>query len=175
MHGSQPARCRSCSAMTGFLVVLLAATSLGCGRAKDAKRAKTFPAAGVVTMNGAPVVDAQVTFSPPSGSDTPAAFAHTDDRGQFTLTTYSPGDGAAPGNYTVLIAKFLTAAAPAAVANNDLDGGSYQPPEEMSDSRPPAKPKSFVPEKYSQAGTSDLKATITEAGPNEFKFELLAR
>lgn len=84
----------------------LAAVSLvlaGCGG--GAGRAPVFPVSGAVQSKGKGLPHARVTFVAQGRTDGPALEADflTDPNGQFTATTYQPGDGLPPGRYAVLV------------------------------------------------------------------------
>src|SRR5262249_23079848 len=90
---------------TGFIVVW---GVLGCGPAAP-KYPDLAPFTGTVKLDGAPMKDAEVTFSPvPSWKEGLAARAFTNDAGTFELQTsigrtHKPG--AMPGNYRVTIRR----------------------------------------------------------------------
>jgi len=77
-----------------FSVVLM-----GCG-GTDGPALDLAPAEGTLTIGGAPLPNALVTFHPESGRP---ATGRTDDAGHFTLMTKGPGDGAAVGNHKVTV------------------------------------------------------------------------
>ena len=58
-------------------------------------RPKLVPVHGVVLFNGKPLEGAGVTFTNSTAGVT--AYGQTDAEGKFTLTTFTAGDGAAPG------------------------------------------------------------------------------
>jgi hypothetical protein len=108
----------------------------GCGGGNP----KTAPVKGTVTYKGRPVPNGTVTFIPESG---PTATGELGPDGSYTLTTFRRGDGAVPGRYTVVI-----------VAMQDNAG---RLPEERTPLPPP-----IVPEKYTSAVTSDLRAEVED-------------
>lgn len=79
------------------VVVLLAASVLGCG---STGTAPTAPASGTLLFNGQPAQAARVIFTPKSGRP---ASGNTDDQGRFVLTTFESEDGAVPGEHTVTV------------------------------------------------------------------------
>ncbi len=156
-------------------IVLILGLTVGCGSAHDG-RPKVVPARGQVLYNGQTVAGAVVTFSPqpaspakePSkSSQIAAAVGTTDEQGRFTLMTFKPRDGAVPGTYRVLITKLQKTAEvpplqqlfdnPKLADDFRKSGGGY---------------RSLLPKKYSAPDTSGLTATVTEAGKNDFRFEL---
>src|SRR4051794_33249667 len=74
------------------LAALLAAA--GCGGPRLA------PVSGRVTVGGRPVTEGVVMFIPADG---PAAVGAIQKDGQYTLTTFKPGDGALVGGHKVTI------------------------------------------------------------------------
>src|SRR5262245_58442191 len=86
--------------MNHSLVVLAAFVSLaalGCTGSDT-----PVPVSGKVTVNGAPVGGAGITFHPQGGKGRPAT-AETAEDGTYKLTTMNPGDGALKGDYKVTL------------------------------------------------------------------------
>src|SRR5437899_1749312 len=82
-----------------FGTTLLAAN--GCGGPKELK---LYPAKGKVLLGGKPLEGLTVVLSPIAKDGTTAvALGRTGADGDFTLSTYKPGDGAAAGEYIVLV------------------------------------------------------------------------
>ncbi|TWT60034.1 carboxypeptidase-like regulatory domain-containing protein [Rubinisphaera italica] len=117
----------------------------GCGGATD--RDATYSVKGKVIYNGSPVAQANVMFVPENGRP---ASGTSDDQGEFTLTTYTSGDGAQPGEHQVLVTKL----------------------EPASPNDPYATRKSLVPEKYGELKTSPLKQSINTGDNSEITIEL---
>ena len=126
------------------LAIVLVA-SAGCGSGKK----KTCIVRGKVTYDGKVVPNGTITFFPTEG---PSASGEIQPDGSYTLTTYVAGDGAVEGAYTVVI-----------VAMRDESG---RLPEERNPLPPP-----IVPNKYTSAATSDLRAEV-KAGENTLNFHL---
>ena len=85
----------------GLAVVLL--TAAGC-----TSKYTPVPVSGVVTLDGQPVSKATVYFYA-VGDDKegrPAQGA-TDENGEFRLSTLGDGDGALPGEYKVVVHKYV--------------------------------------------------------------------
>jgi len=80
------------------LAVLLIGGLAGCGDGG----LTLVPAVGVVTLDGKPVADAGVIFTPVGGG--PAASASTDSNGRFQLHTVNR-PGAVPGEHVVTVTK----------------------------------------------------------------------
>jgi hypothetical protein len=81
-----------------LVVVALGLAGTGCGNPNPVK------IEGLVTLDGTPVANATVMFSPADGGGTPAS-GMTGSDGVFHLTTYSTGDGALPGQYKVVVQR----------------------------------------------------------------------
>lgn len=159
---------RTSGVLALFGLVILA----GCGGEAGfgAKgRVKTVPVTGKVSFMGNPLAGAMVSFSPKGAQ--PAAGGMTDDSGRFKLTTYRAGDGAAEGDFTVLVAM---TEAPAADANANADHGT-DPTKSYGTSHSAGKPKSgggVLPPKFSDPDKSGLSATVKAGGKNDFAFDL---
>lgn len=153
-----------------LLTLVCAAMGLvGCGG--PAGRKPVHAVSGKVTLSGGPVAGATVIFSPVDKQ--PVATATTDDEGNYKLTTYTTGDGAVEGNYTVLV---LRTAAPTSGATgpvpHDPKGAVPAAGAAMHAAAKKApKEQPQLPAKYSQLGQSDLKAKV-EAKANVFDLAL---
>jgi len=84
-----------------FALILLLVVSNGCGGGLD-----TAPVSGVITLDGKPLPNASVTFTPQETASTaPASNGRTDAEGRYTLSVTVTGDeGAVLGNHVVNIA-----------------------------------------------------------------------
>lgn len=148
-----------------FLALFAAATAavLGCSGKTGLKG--LVPVSGIVTLKGAPLAGAVVSFVPVTPGARAAA-ATTDPEGRFKLTTLVAEDGAAPGEYQVTVSKTETI-------------GKTYTPEEANEyynknmkSPPSPEMKNVVAEKFSKAGTSGLKASVKAGDKNEFTFDV---
>ena len=130
----------------------LSVAASGCGRqAKDrwlAKRPALFKARGRVTWNGEPLKGAVVSFQ--SLTHNLAATGSTNDRGEFVLTSYRSGDGAAAGDHAVTITKRVDV--------QDKNGNSVS--------------FNLMPLKYEDRDVSGLTATIAENNNNVLEFKV---
>ena len=141
----------------------------GCSGVDTSGRKDVYPVSGKVTMSGGPVANAAVTFSPKAGQ--PVATGRTDDQGQFALTTYEPGDGAAAGEYAVLVTKSTPSAASAKPAHgvdvvyNPSHSGGRTKAAQAADT-------GALPAQYSDWAKTPLSANVEPGGKNEFNFEL---
>lgn len=104
-------------------------TAIGCGDGRPGR----VPVSGQVLIDGKPLEEASVRFSPSEGR---SSLGRTDSDGRFTLTCYEKNDGATLGKHRVSI----TALTP-------LSGDRVL---------------SRVPKKYTTADTSELEVEIQE-------------
>jgi hypothetical protein len=159
----------------GFSVALLVSITLsGCG---GSSFPKTYKVSGTVMQAGKPVDGALVTFLSSEGGK--SAIGSTNDKGEFKLSTFGPGDGALPGSYKVAISK---TSAPPSVASPSLQPGVIASGELGNDYAPPSSnaggksngsaPKNSLPAKYASDSTSGLIATVVENDGNKFDFDL---
>lgn len=136
------------------LIVALATTMLvaGCSRLQP-----VHPVGGRVTLDGKPLLDAQISFRPNQG---PEAFATLDGDGRYRLSTRAAGDGAVAGEHVVTLSQVTVG----------LVLAPDQPPQ-LEKPTPGARP---VPARYVSAETSDLRVTV-KPGTNSFDFELSSK
>jgi hypothetical protein len=145
------------AAASRLLSAALMVFALGC-TGKPPATGK--PVKGTVTYSGSPVEGASVSFI----SSTVSGYGSTDTEGHFTLRT-GQGEGLPVGDYQVTVTK--TELPPTGkVATSDQD---YVPPDPDA---PPAVAKDLLPAKYQTTASSDLKASVTASGPNDFTFPL---
>ncbi len=158
---------KSFDLMTLALIAGLVTLS-GCaggGAEGEADRPARTPASGKVTYGGDPVEGATVVLSPTSQDGKPAT-GLTDASGMFTLRTFETDDGAIAGEYKVTVTKLKTSAS----STVSEDDPNYDP-EAADDSD---EPEHLIPEKYSSAETTDLKATIPADGEvTDLNFDLV--
>lgn len=149
-------------AMVVLALALIAATP-GCSGGP--KRPATIKVSGKVTMGGTPVPRATVSFQPtaPGGR---AAVGVTDDAGQYSLTTFTAGDGAVAGDYGVAIVKMEEGPAEGSASKANSD--DYVPPEGLKEP-PPAK--SLIPPRFNNPRDSGLRASVG-SGSTTFDFDL---
>lgn len=157
----------ACFAVPALLSLVLVS---GCGPS-TAGQLPTNKVTGTVTMNGAPVPGATVTFSP-TEKGIPAAIGMTDGQGVYTLTTYQPGDGAVEGNYKVTVTKFVASAAPAE-ASHDPTGasGASGAPQHSGPRGGASGGGSALPDKFAKADSSPFLMTVKK-GDNDFPLDL---
>ena len=135
--------------------VLVAGTAMltlvGCNGASDGP--KTVKAAGVVTLDGAPVDGAQVVFI--DDNSTYPAYGQTDATGKFSLQLSDEKKGAVPGSYKVQVSKTLMEQGKSAEGSVNLSHG--------------------LPKQYSSFLTSGLTFTVPDAGTSDIKLELKSK
>jgi hypothetical protein len=92
----------------------------------------------------------------------------TDDQGNFQLTTYEFGDGAAAGKYRIVISKAVVA------ANGSSGGGGEHAEENLAHdaSGGSGSTQNMVPPQYSSSTETPLTEEVTTDGQNQFKFEI---
>ena len=162
-------------------VLLLLLATMGCGG--GAGMTPVYKAKGKITLGGAPIADAIVVFSPKGKQ--PVAIGRTNSNGVYTLTTYTADDGAAAGDYIVLVTK--NNPAPSAQIAHGVDAtafsgkaahnqvtksapkpsGAHGASSAPAISTPTSSSTSLLPEKYGNAKLSTLTATVTAKGPND--------
>lgn len=135
-----------------FLAMCLLA---GCSRYREDEWSRQwparFPTGGQVTLDGAPVEEAVVTFSitrPDRDNKAFTAVGMTDAQGRFVLRTFRPADGAVEGKHAVTISK------------SSMENGKLE---------------HTIPAKYARFETSGLEADVTQKSTNEFRFDLSAK
>jgi hypothetical protein len=133
-------------------------------------RAKVYKVSGTVTYVGNPVIGAVVTFSPQEKNQ-PAAVGRTDDAGEFSLTTYGGNDGAAAGEFKVLVMLTDSSPEPVPEAAHSPDGRNVGNAHSAQTSTK-SKSLSLLPIKYSDIEQTPLTAKVDPKGNNHFTLEL---
>jgi hypothetical protein len=140
----------------------------GCGSAVSTEYVE-----GVVTVDGKPVAEATVMFTPVTQGQGAPATGTTDANGVYKLTAVTVGEakptaegGTLPGDYFVGVIKSVSATAMSEEEAYEK-GVPYVAP------RPGEVPemKHEVPQKYNDPKTSGLKVTV-QAGKNTIPLEL---
>lgn len=127
-------------------IVWLFACAVVSGCSEDKKgRVDTIPVTGKVTVAGQPLKKGTITFVPVNATNTASGEIHD---GAYSLTTYSKGDGAPAADYKVSISAWL---------------------KEPEMGKPAER---AIPEKYFNAETSGLTATVSKQSRNiDFKLD----
>jgi hypothetical protein len=127
-----------------FMAMLLA----GC----DSKSQVTLvPVTGQVVFGTSPPEGAIVVFVPVNAAEAPNALQPSGivkADGTFVLSTHPHGAGAPPGEYSVVISWF------------------------GANARSEANPKNKLPSRYSEAGTTPLRATVLGSATTLDPFKL---
>lgn len=113
-------------------------------------------AAGVVTLDGNPLPDAIVSFTPVNSGKPSQAISNAS--GEFELGTFELGDGALVGEHNVAINP-LNPPPPSYMVNPNQAGG-YKPP---------------FPSVYWSPKSSGLTATVVAGESNEYTFDLKSK
>lgn len=148
---------------------LLTLLSLGCG---GSAHPDMVPVSGTVSYQGQPLAGAQVVFH--NDKAPRAASGQTDAQGNFTLTTFEPGDGAIVGEYRVSVAKIQGAAELSSASAADPSAAYSQGMMAAASGDMSSLQKHELPTKFANPQTSGLTATVSKDGPNKFPFELTA-
>ena len=138
------------------LAVLFALLTFGCGQGEGRK--PVFPVSGRVTYKGEPMAGTMIGFHPLDDPDPRAVRmqAIADLDGNYTLTTYTTGDGAPAGEYAVTLYW------PGQRVKRKTDN-----PESEDDEIPPDR----LNRSYADPKSTKLRATV-QAMPNKLDFNL---
>jgi hypothetical protein len=140
-----------------FRLSLLALVAAAGCRGSAAEGPQTYAVTGEVTLDGQPVVGADIAFLPDSSTpDAAPAQAVTDQTGRFEVVSqFDQGRtsqaGMTAGTYGVQITQLK------------------RPPPSAGLSQPP---RNMLPQKYASPATSGLSATVVPDGENHFVFKL---
>lgn len=121
---------------------------------------RTEPIAGTLTLDGKPLADAQIRFTPKSPGQGLAAFGRSDANGRYRIQTLAgrPNAGTTPGEYLVTISKMEL------VPN----GKMVYSMGEMIEARDSVQ---LLPELYSQTSKTPFSAVVAP-GKNAFDFNV---
>lgn len=145
--------------------------SVGCNSA--APGLKTEEVEGLVTLDGAPVADATVTFTPVASGTGAMATGTTDASGKYRLTAVAPGyspkpgSGTLPGEYNVGVVKVQMPEFPTST-------DAIKPQEGQRPSAATPTLTYVVPQKYENPASSGIKKTVKE-GKNDIPIELSSK
>jgi hypothetical protein len=128
----------------------LALLASSCG---GRKQAPVYPVQGQVSVLGKPATGALVVFHPMGNEDprAPRPSGYVREDGSFSLTTYTPDDGAPEGEYRVVISWTDPAARP--------DPASGEVPNRL-------------PARYASPTSSGLSAKVEPGSENRAIFRL---
>lgn len=150
---------RSVALIAGLAMV----AGCGGGGEVDDDRPERTPVSGTVTLDGAPVEGAVITFHTESATGR-GANGRSDSSGAFKMGTFEATDGVLPGNYQVTVTKMAAASAGSQVSEDDPN---YDPNAGVD-----AKPKNELPAKYADPQQSALTITVGTEPITDAKFEL---
>ena len=158
------------SRLLSVLPLAIAALFVGCGSPYS-----LHPVTGKVTLDGAPLVNASVTFHP-AGTEGQPASGVTDANGAYRIRDVRPDAdfGAEVGEYTVTIYW----APPPAVDTSKMDSSSpeYEKMAASLGSQANAKvEKNPFPQAYQNPSSSGLKATVQSGANENLDFALSAK
>jgi hypothetical protein len=148
-----------------IIFVLGSAAASGCGSRGP------VPATGVLTWeDGTPVAKAAIVFVPKDKAGKRAA-GPTKDDGSFELTTSRAGDGAVPGEYTVLVTKLDAGfEIPAGISKTDVGKLMAEFAKQRETAKEVASASPF-PAMYAREETSPLSATVEVGKKIELKLK----
>jgi len=147
-------------ASRGLMLVIVVGLGLVVGCSRSRGPVVQF-VEGKVVLDGEALEGATVGLSPVKGSAGLPAYARTDGKGIFQVTSTRGGRrdaGAAAGDYVVTVSKVVADDGDVAVEDDD----SGKKPARRPSSKPP---RNVVPEVYGEVDTSPLRATI-KSGAN---------
>ncbi|QEG43501.1 carboxypeptidase-like regulatory domain-containing protein [Roseimaritima ulvae] len=150
--------------LSSALVATALLVTAGCGGGDKNPGVDLEPVTGTVTLDGAPLEGAMVVFHGEQG-----ASGVTDASGNFTLTTFDPGDGAKVGVYKVTVSKSEMVGVDTSYSDINSPNYGTEPPPGAEGTR-----KYIVAEKYSNPDTAGLTADV-KSGANEFTFAVTGK
>lgn len=179
--------CQLAAAVTPllFAAIVVSMATAGCSRGIGLD---LVPVTGVVLLDGQPVADATVLFSPTSGGH--AGFGTTDAAGRFVAQSAMGGrkaDGLVVGEYSVVVQKLVSVPLPPDAPQPPAPdaGGSISPEVERSykgrfeawqkTQKQRWEPeKNLVPKIYGDTRTTPLAVQVVRTG-SDFTLEMAAR
>lgn len=163
------------SRIAGTLLSVVFLTGLaGCGGGDAVEKPPLFAVKGTLTLNGDALAGASVTFTPKTG---PVARGVTNDKGEFTLTTFDAGDGAVEGNHTVTVYKSEGGVESPDTEAVDPDKGEVEVdtalgPGADGEDVDMKEAKLLVPKAYTNPMETTLQFVVKADGPNEAKLDM---
>lgn len=134
---------------------LLLIASVGCGSSSG-----TVPLKGKVTLDGAPLVNASISFIP-QGTGRQAT-GTTDSNGEFAMSTIDPKDGCMPGTYKVAIVP----ATPMEESTEGMSADEAMAAAAAAAAKRKGKPSGpQVPEAYTRVDKTPLTQEVPAKGP----------
>ncbi len=144
-----------------WITLVTLAAGLVCLNGCGPSRPTTVPVDGTVTLDGEPLEGASVVFTPEGEGK--VAVGTTDSAGKFTLTTYTPGDGAVVGTHKVTVRKTAgggeePSAAPESEDAEDAE--ALEAPLMGEDVGATAEAEWITPKKYSNPASTPLTVEV---------------
>ncbi len=127
-------------------------TLVGCS---GPEKATVVPVTGKVLLDGEPLKFGSVTLQPTRGQP---ARGEIGPNGEFTLSTYRPGDGAPLGRHKVKVTCYLSQDP---TAKSTAGSGTVE-----------SLGESLIPEHYTRFDSSGLEIAIIAAGSKPYVIEL---
>jgi hypothetical protein len=149
----------------GWTILFAALVLVGC----DGK-ARLTKVKGIVTLDGTPVENANVTFMPVDASVGKQATAVTGADGSFQLTTSQSNDGAVAGEYKVLVQYEEGYEVPAARNVKEAMEGAGKMRQQKK-----KPPKYVVPSIYSDPNKTPLRQKVPPDGTVKLELQSKAK
>ncbi|MCF0233407.1 MAG: carboxypeptidase regulatory-like domain-containing protein [Thermoguttaceae bacterium] len=143
--------------IAALCVLALLAVVPACGKSA----LKTESVVGVVTLDGSPLENATIKFTPVVEGQGDPAYARTDASGAYQLQTTlgKVGAGTTPGKYAVTIDCYEEVETGRMILNAE------------DQEVPETEERSLLPARYSNPEASGLEAEVVK-GKNTFNFDL---
>jgi hypothetical protein len=121
---------------------------------------------GLVTLDGQPLPDAELTFELADRSKgVLTEIVRTDTSGKFEIKPHKKKKSLPPGKYTVYVAKWV-----------DAKTGQVPPPEDVEMQKAAGTVRNAVPEKYNNRAEAPALTAEIKPGSNDIgKFELKSK
>ncbi|GEM_PF-1963339 len=141
---------------------------LGCSKEPQVTF-KTYPVKITITQKGQPLLGADVRLHPldPNGR---GGQGKTDESGVAVIKSFGEGnamaEGAMAGKYKVLVSKVSIPAS--------SEGSNYDQMQVQQATADPyaSAPRPLLPAKYNDWQQTPFECEVTQAGPNEFTFDI---
>lgn len=135
----------------------LCAVLYGCGGGGASDAPELYGVTGKITKGGQPLSGIKITMIPEGAG--PEAVAYSGDDGTFTMATATGGEGAAAGQYKIVLQASDTASTDA----SRYSGNSGQPPPQA---------EAPFPKEYTAPSTSPESFEVKPGGDNILNIEI---
>jgi hypothetical protein len=158
-----------------MLGVVALATGTGCGGAAS----KPVKVEGILTLDGKPLPGAAISFMPIAQGTRPAS-GRSETDGSFRLTTFATDDGALPGEYKVVVTAPESDTSrprgnPMQMSDKDKAAFFMRMAPEVREKEEAKKPKSTVPEVYTNMEKTPLRQIVPADGKVKLELRSTAR